>query len=131
MRIYRISVNFSSFVTNSLLLFKSTFIKFRVILHLFHIHFTLVTYVVLNIRMTCQASVLRRNMIATVLLALLTICLCIILTVEASGCVFIHYLFICCISGMTALLLCYYSIAPCSAKGGISASTICPLWWSL
>ena len=29
---------------------------------------------------------------------------------------------------MTALLLCYHSIAPCTSRGGISASAICHLW---
>ena len=29
---------------------------------------------------------------------------------------------------MTALLLCCQSIAPCTSKGGISASAICHLW---
>ena len=38
------------------------------------------------------------------------------------------YLFICWSSRMTALLLCYHSIAPCTSKGGISASAICRLW---
>ena len=30
---------------------------------------------------------------------------------------------------MIALLLCYHFIAPCTSKGGISASAICHLWW--
>ena len=38
------------------------------------------------------------------------------------------YLFICWSSRMTALLLCCHSVAPCSSKGGISASAICQLW---
>ena len=29
---------------------------------------------------------------------------------------------------MTALLLCYHSIAPCTSRDGISASAICHLW---
>ena len=29
---------------------------------------------------------------------------------------------------MIVLLLCYQSIAPCTSKGGISASAICHLW---
>ena len=43
------------------------------------------------------------------------------------GCIFI-YLFICWSSRMTALLLCYHSIAPCTSKGGISASAIGHPW---
>ena len=29
---------------------------------------------------------------------------------------------------MTAILLCYHSIAPCTSEGGISASGICHFW---
>ena len=37
---------------------------------------------------------------------------------------FFIYVFICWSSRMTALLLCYHSIAPCISKGGISASAV-------
>ena len=38
------------------------------------------------------------------------------------------YLFNCWSSRMTALLLCYHSITPCTSKDGISASAICYFW---
>ena len=40
-----------------------------------------------------------------------------------------HLLGICGSSRMIALLL-YHSIAPCTSKRGISASSVCHLWWS-
>ena len=42
-----------------------------------------------------------------------------------------NYLFICWSSKMTVLWLCYYAIALCTSKGGLSVSVICHLWWSL